>query len=127
MHQHCETPRRLLPKHPLQCPGDHFTADEILETQGTWLRSGPAKNSDGGVHSSTVCSGQDVKAAWVTIEGWMEGRLRCVCVVEYCSAMQRSGMMPFAATWMALEIIVLGGVGQTEQDGFHVVLLVWQV
>ena len=67
-----------------------FIADEMLETQGTWLRSGPTNNSDPSVHSGTVCSGQHRKAAWVSLVGWMVGwmdgwldgwleKMRCVC------------------------------------------------
>ena len=29
--------------------------------------------------------------------------------------------MPFAATWMDLEIIILGEVSQTEKDKYHMV------
>ena len=29
--------------------------------------------------------------------------------------------MPFAATWMHLEIIILSAVGQTEKDKYHMI------
>ena len=46
----------------------------------------------------------------------------CVCVyiythtMEYYSAMKNNEIMPFAATWMDLEIIILSEVSQTEKD-----------
>ena len=33
--------------------------------------------------------------------------------------------MPFAATWMQLEIIILSKVSQKEKDKYHVLSLIW--
>ena len=32
--------------------------------------------------------------------------------------------MPFAATWMQLEIIILNEVSQTEKDKYHMISLI---
>ena len=32
--------------------------------------------------------------------------------------------MPFAATWMDLEIVILSEVSQTEKDKYHIILLI---
>ena len=32
--------------------------------------------------------------------------------------------MPFAATWMDLEIVILSEVSQTEKDKYHMTLLI---
>ena len=36
--------------------------------------------------------------------------------MEYNSAIKKNEVMPFAATWMVLEIIILSEVSQTEKD-----------
>ena len=35
--------------------------------------------------------------------------------------------MPFAATWMDLEIIILSEVSQKEKDKYHVILIIWGI
>ena len=52
----------------------------------------------------------------------------CVCVyiyiyiyiyiMEYYSAIKKNEIMPFAATWMDLEIIILNEVSQKEKDKY---------
>ena len=44
--------------------------------------------------------------------------------VEYYSAMKKNEIMPLAATWMDLEIIILSEVSQTEKDKYHVISLI---
>ena len=36
--------------------------------------------------------------------------------MEYYSAMKKDKILPFAAIWMSLEIIMLSEVSQTEKD-----------
>ena len=44
--------------------------------------------------------------------------------MEYYSAMKKNEIMPFAATWMDLEIIILNEVSQTEKDKYHTISLI---
>ena len=44
--------------------------------------------------------------------------------MEYYSAIQMNEIMPFAATWVDLEIITLSEVSQTEKDKYHMILLI---
>ena len=47
--------------------------------------------------------------------------------MEYYSAIKKNEMMPFAATWMGLEILILTEVRQTEKDKYHMILLTWGI
>ena len=47
-----------------------------------------------------------------------------VYTMEYYSAIKKNEIMPFAATWMDLEIIILSEVSQTEKDKYHMILLI---
>ena len=40
--------------------------------------------------------------------------------MEYYSAIKKNEIMPFAATWMDLEIIILSEVSQTEKDKYDI-------
>ena len=42
---------------------------------------------------------------------------------EYCSAIKKNEIMPFAGTWMDLEIIILSEVSQTEKNKYHMISL----
>ena len=43
--------------------------------------------------------------------------------MEYYSAMKKNEIMPFAATWMDLEITILSEVNQTEKDKYMISLI----
>ena len=65
---------------------------------------------------------------------------RCVCVcvciyiyiyifshthtMEYYSAIKKNEIMPHAASWMDLEIIILSEGSQKEKDKYHMILLI---
>ena len=44
-----------------------------------------------------------------------------ICTMEYYSAIKKSEIMPFAATWMDLEIVILSEVSQTEKEKYHMI------
>ena len=44
--------------------------------------------------------------------------------MEYYSAVKKNEIMPFAATGMDLEIIILTEVSQTEKDKYHMISLI---
>jgi len=44
----------------------------------------------------------------------------CVCVCEYYSAIKKNKIMPFAARWMDLVIIILKEVSQIEKDKYNI-------
>ena len=43
--------------------------------------------------------------------------------MEYYSAIKKKEIMPFAATWMELEMIILSDVSQKEKDKYHLISL----
>ena len=47
-----------------------------------------------------------------------------IYTMEYCSAIKKSEIMPFAATWMDLEGVMLSKVSQTEKDKYCIILLI---
>ena len=47
-----------------------------------------------------------------------------IYTMEYYSAIKRNEIMPFAATWMQLEIIILSEVSQKEKDKYHLISLI---
>jgi len=44
--------------------------------------------------------------------------------IDYYSAIKKNEIMPFAATCMDLEIIILSEICQTEEDNFHMTSLI---
>ena len=41
-----------------------------------------------------------------------------IYTMEYCSAIKKKEVMPFAATWLELEGIMLSETSQTEKDKY---------
>ena len=46
-----------------------------------------------------------------------------VYTMEYYAAIKKNEAMPFAATWMVLEVVVLSEVSQTEKEKYNVISL----
>ena len=50
-----------------------------------------------------------------------------IYTMEYYSDIKKNEIMPFAATWMDLEIIILSEGSQTEKDKYHMISLIWNL
>ena len=47
-----------------------------------------------------------------------------IYTMEYYSAIKKNEIMPFSATWMDLEIIILSEVSQKEKGKHHMISLI---
>ena len=56
---------------------------------------------------------------------WIK-KMSCIYIytMEYYSTIKKSEIMPFAATWIDMEIILLSEVNQTEKEKYHMILLI---
>ena len=45
---------------------------------------------------------------------------------EYYTAIKKKEVMPFAATWIDLDRIILSEVSQTEKDKYHIIPNMWE-
>ena len=55
-------------------------------------------------------------------EEWIK-KVWHIYTMEYCSSIKKNETMPFAATWVKVEIMMLSEVSQTEKDKYHMILL----
>ena len=47
-----------------------------------------------------------------------------IYTMEYYSAIKKNNIMPFAATWMELETLILREISQKEKDKYHMISLI---
>ena len=65
------------------------------------------------VHSSSVHNSQDTeKLKYLSTDEWIK-KMWYMYTMEYYSAIKKN-QMPFAATWLQLEIIILNEVSKTN-------------
>ena len=54
---------------------------------------------------------------------WIK-KIWSIYIMEYYSAIKKNEMIPFAVTWVDLEIIILSEVSQKEKDKYHMISLI---
>ena len=69
---------------------------------------------------TTAKTWKQPKCPWA--DEWIK-KMRYIYTMEYYSAIKKNEIMPFAATWMQLEIIILSEVSQKEKDKYHMISL----
>ena len=47
-----------------------------------------------------------------------------IYTMEYYLAIKKNKIMPFAATWMELETLIVSEVSQKEKDKYHMISLI---
>ena len=57
---------------------------------------------------------------YLSTEEWIK-KMWYIYTMEYYSTIKKHEIMPFAATWMDLEIIILSEVSQTVKDKHHMI------
>ena len=50
-----------------------------------------------------------------------------IYTMEHYSAIKKNEIMPFAATWIQLEIIMLSEVSQKEKDKYHMISFIYGI
>ena len=50
-----------------------------------------------------------------------------IYTMEYYSAIKKNEIMPFTATWLDLEIIILSEASQTEKDKYYMISLICRI
>ena len=48
-----------------------------------------------------------------------------IYTMEYYSAIKKNDIMPFAATWMELDTLILSEISQKEKDKYHMISLIF--
>ena len=82
------------------------------------------------VYSSIIYNSQNMEATQVSIDRWMDTDDVDTYTMEYHSAITHDEVLPFAATWVDLEGIVLSEINQMEKDKYRMISLVcgiWKV
>ena len=80
-----------------------------------------------------TCTSMFTAALFTTAKTWKQPKcpstdewiknMWYIYTMEYYSDIKRNEIMPFAATWMQLEIIILSEISQKEKDKYHVLPL----
>ena len=79
------------------------------------------------VHSSTIHNNQDMKQAKCpSMDEWIKKKWYTY-TMEYYRAKKQNEIMPFAATWMQLEILILSELNQKEKDKYHMISLIHRI
>ena len=61
-----------------------------------------------------------------SIEEWIK-KMWYIYTMEYYSAIKKNETMPFAATWLQLEMIILSEVSEKEKDKYHMIPLICEI
>ena len=80
-----------------------------------------------------TCTQMFIAALFTIAKTWMQPKcpstnewkkkMWYIYIVEYYSAIKKNEIMPFAATWMDLEMIILSKVSQAEKDEYMISLI----
>ena len=63
------------------------------------------------------------KSKCPSTDEWIK-KMWYIYTMEYYSTIKKNEIMPFAATWMDVEILILSKVSQKEKDKYHIMSLI---
>ena len=66
------------------------------------------------VHFSTIYNSQYMETTLMYMEEWI--KMWYICTMEYFSVIKKDGLIPFAAIWIDLEIVLLSEVRQKKTN-----------
>ena len=76
------------------------------------------------VHCSTVHNSQDMETTQMSMtDDWIR-KMWYIDTIEYYSTVKKNDIIPFVATWMELETLILSEISQKEKDKYHMVSLI---
>ena len=73
------------------------------------------------VHSSTIHNSQDMEAASMSINRWMDKEDVLHIYNGILVSHKKNKIVSFAAAWIQLEIIILSDGSQKEKDKYHMI------
>ena len=59
---------------------------------------------------------------YLSTDNWIN-KMWYTYAMDYYSAIRKNEIIPFAVTWIDLEMIILSGVSQTEKDKYMIELI----
>ena len=96
--------------------------------QGTfWAYNLRPPESERERQGNVNCNNIDIAKTWKQpkcplTDEWVK-KMRYIYTMEYCSAIKKNEIMPFVATWMHLEMLILSKVSQKEKNKYHMISL----
>ena len=60
------------------------------------------------------------------MDDWIK-KMWYIYTMDYYSAIKKNKIMPFAATWMEQETLILSKVSQKEKDKHHMISLIYGI
>ena len=79
------------------------------------------------VHCSTIHNSQDMETTQVSIDRGLDSEEVVYIHNGILLSHKKDDIMPFAATWMELENLILSEISQKEKDKYHMISHNWNL
>ena len=80
-----------------------------------------SKKKGNNVHSGTIYNSQDMEATYPSTDEWI--KMWYTYTMEYYLAIEKNEIMPFAATWMDLQIDYYTKWSKSDKDKYDIAYL----